>query len=181
MYKRVEMQGCNSNVEKINDRLYKTIKCQEFGPYDEYQVLKKVSLLGKEFPQNPKCEGEYKLSYDYIEGITLEKLNNITENITENDQILIFVQLLSINMKLIKNGIELCDQVLSNFIVDDQSVIHAIDFGYVQLHEDGEYYECLDRAVKNWYKNGLINEQLLTLYQESEDVMMLIEYLNTKL
>lgn len=179
MYNIVK-QGNNSSVEKINGRLYKTIHCDDFGPYDEYQILKKVSLLGPEFPQNVLCEGEYKLSYDYIEGITLEEFLQCSK-INENDQVLIFIQLLSINMKLIKNGIELCDQVLSNFIVDCHSVIHAIDFGYVQLHDDGEYFSCLDKAVNTWYKNGLINEDLLTLYQESEDVMLLIEYLNTKL
>jgi len=176
-------QGYNSYVEHINGRLHKTIKNKDVGPFDECKILKFVSQLGPEFPQHVECEGVYKLSYDYIEGITIEDYIKLCK-ITYDDQICIFKQLLTINMKLIKLGIELCDQVLSNFIVDNNSLIHPIDFGYVHNHNinfdlnfTDEYYECLDQAVYTWYRNGLINEDLLNLYYDAPDVIELINHL----
>jgi RIO-like serine/threonine protein kinase len=170
-------QGFHSKIFQNGNRLHKIINCHDFlGPFEECAILKRVSALGPEFPQNVECEGVYKLSYDYIDGITLQEY---VENVElYHNQLDIFSQLLSINMKLIKNGIELCDQVLENFIIDYNGMIHAIDFGNIIIHDDGfEYYTCLTQAVYRWYKNGLISEELVDLYNNAEDVMILIEQL----
>jgi tRNA A-37 threonylcarbamoyl transferase component Bud32 len=165
-------QGNNSNVEKINNRLHKTIN-NNLKPFEECKILKSVSTLGPEFPQNVECEGVYKLSYDYIEGMTLHKYIKtfIKNNIKQpyENQVIIFKQLLLINKKLLNVGIMLCDQVLSNFILDNNGVIHVIDFGYVEIDdviEENDKIRCLTRAVNNWYKNGLIDEELYNMYFE---------------
>ena len=71
-------QGLMSYIEKRNNRTYKFIhEFDVYGspvdPYEECKILKYVSKLGPAFPQNVKCEGPYKLSYDFIPGITLKK------------------------------------------------------------------------------------------------------------
>lgn len=63
-----------------------------------------------------------KLSYDYIDGITLEEYLRRTNDYTFNDQVIILIQLLKINKKLFNVGIYLYDQHLNNFIVDDNEV-----------------------------------------------------------
>lgn len=176
-------QGFCSFVEKRNNRLYKKIHSyDEYGPFEECKLLKYVSQLGPEFPQHVKCEGLYKLSYDYIDGVTLKEYMNYNPNY--NQKVNIFIQLIKINKKLINVGIYLCDQVLENFILDLDGIVHMIDFGYVHNphrkqisvvsdeHEPSEEYEnvlcepdvtCLMKSLYTWYKNGLLDEQLLDI------------------
>jgi tRNA A-37 threonylcarbamoyl transferase component Bud32 len=166
-------QGFNSHVEKINNRLHKTIQ-NDSKPFEEYNILKLVTTLGPEFPQNVECEGIYKLSYDYIEGITLHKyIKTFIKNKMKHpykNQVIIFKQLLLINKKLLDIDIMLYDQVLSNFILDNDGIIHVIDFGYVEMVDDenNDKITCVTRAVNTWYKNGLIDDELYNMYFEYE-------------
>ena len=56
-------QGQNSLIKKKGERVYKFINQFSLGlevdPYAECHLLKKVSKLGKEFPQKVICEGPY--------------------------------------------------------------------------------------------------------------------------
>jgi len=177
-------QGNNSFVEKRGNRLYKSINLYgNYGPFEECKLLKYVSKLGPEFPQHVKCEGLYQLSYDYIDGITLEQYMDYYSINPKKNQINILIQLLKINLKLYQVGLYLCDQGVNNYILDDDGIIHVIDFGYVENpyrqqlsllqettetiyeYEDIEYNpienNCLRNGLYGWYRNGLIDQDLL--------------------
>lgn len=192
-------QGCFSTVEKQGNRLYKTITSYgDYGPFEECKILKYVSTLGTEFPQNVVCEGIYKLSYNYIEGITLKEYLEQSSNPFRN-QVEILIQLLNINKKLMNVGIYLYDQGLCNFILDHDGIIHVIDFGdvenphreqlskpntfieplmeYTYINIEEYDYRCLIRAVNGWYRTGLIGNELYDIFNDFFNIDELINIL----
>ena len=127
-------QGYMSYVERKNGRLYKSINYfnaynEPVGPYEECKMLKYISKLGSEFPQNVKCEGSHGLSYDYIPGITLKKYVDINYPIPISKQKDIIYQIINGYYKLFKVGFYHGDPGLKNFLIDNIGNIHIIDFG----------------------------------------------------
>lgn len=131
-------QGLNSFFKKTNRRAYKTINpvnaYNEFVPhYEECKILKYVSKLGPEFPQNVLCEGYLRLSYDYIDGITVKQYisNYIDNNVKIPIQIQknILYQIINIYTKLFDVGFYHGDPGLDNFIINND-IVYIIDFGF---------------------------------------------------
>lgn len=150
-------QGHNSVVEKVNHRVVKHIKYCE--PYVEYHTLAKVSTLGPMFPQHVKAEGPCIVSYDYIDGITLrEYLEDPNFPNLEQHQMNLVDQMLHINRLLENENLYWGDQVLDNFILDQDGIVHPIDFAYMTDHI---HY---DKLLYLWYRSGLIHDKVLQHY-----------------
>ena len=131
-------QGCMSSVEVIDGRIFKTInKVNVEGTviplYEEYKILKYVQNLGPEFPQNVRCEGPLALSYDYKPGVTLEsylKNNQASFKLQKN----LAFQFIMIYCKLMNKCIYHEDFNYRNFIIDDNNMLHIIDFGMMDIY-----------------------------------------------
>jgi tRNA A-37 threonylcarbamoyl transferase component Bud32 len=131
-------QGFMSTVEVIGDRIFKTIdKINVEGTviplYEEYKILKYVQTLGPEFPQNVKCERPLALSYDYIKGVTLEfYLENHQPSLKLQKNL--GLQYILIYSKLMDKGIHHEDYNNRNIIMDENNMLHIIDFGIVWIY-----------------------------------------------
>lgn len=132
-------QGFMSTVEVIDGRILKTIdRVNVEGTliplYEEYKILKYVQTLGSEFPQNVKCEGPLALSYDYIKGVTLELyLENHQPSLELQKNL--GLQYILIYSKLIDKGIDHEDYNYRNIIMDENNMLHIIDFGIVWIYD----------------------------------------------
>jgi serine/threonine protein kinase len=129
-------QGYQSFVSVNNGRLLKAIDCFDaYGnavtPYEECKILKYVSRLGSEFPQNVTCEGPLRLSYDYIPGVTLERYIDRHFPLSVREQKYIALQLFRSYRKLWEAGIEHGDYNAGNFLIDPDGQVHVLDFGSV--------------------------------------------------
>jgi serine/threonine protein kinase len=127
-------QGRHSFVNVQDGRIIKHIdpinQYNEFvAPYEECKVLKYVSKLGPQFPQNVRCEGYLKLSYSYVNGITLKKYLKHNE-LTVTQQKNIIRQMVDIHYKLFVVGFLHNDPGMDNYVIDDDGMIHIVDFGF---------------------------------------------------
>lgn len=161
--------------------------------HEECKILKYVSTLGPEFPQNVKCHGKHGLSYDYTEGLTLKEYLKDIEEYTYMDEVIVLIQLLKINKKLFDAGIYLYDQHGDDFIVDNEGYIHVIDFEYVEnpyRSQDEKYetvkipdkkrrkyeYDCLMGALNPWYESGIIHHVYENALHYTHDINAMINY-----
>ena len=169
-------QGCMSTVELVDGRIFKTIdKINIEGTviplYEEYKILKYVQTIGSEFPQNVKCEGPLALSYDYKSGMTLEfYLENHQPSFELQKNL--GLQYILIYCKLVDKGIHHEDYNYRNIIIDENNMLHIIDFGMIWIDDRdkigidqrnlpidanfNDYPEPLEdyRDVKNYQSDG---------------------------
>ena len=147
----ISRQGHHSYTTIQNHRVNKSIKAldaygQFVGYYQEYKLLKYISKLGPEFPQNVKGD-ILTVSYDYIPGISVEDYVENNNPLTISQEKNIIMQILKIYRKLFMIGVSHNDAGLSNFIIDPNHIIHIIDFGFGVVHNRkiiGEYNEDTD-------------------------------------
>lgn len=158
------IEGINSNIQLIGDRIYKSIYCVDIsgrpvGPYEEYKILNYVQNLGKQFPQNVKCEGQYQLSYSYVPGFTLGEYfdNDVDDELSLNEKIKIICQIIQAYKLLFGHGIIHSDYHKYNFIIDHMGIVHIIDFGStiimgrdrIGCYIEPDWSEELDEYISN--------------------------------
>ena len=139
--------GRNSITRIRGDRIYKDIYMEnihgrQVDPYRECELLKKLSRLGVEFPQNVKCEGEYKLSYKYIPGETISRYMSKYKVMDISIAKRIAYQILIINLKLYKIGILHGDLILDNYLINGEKV-YIIDFGMSKIIDKNKFNQFI--------------------------------------
>jgi hypothetical protein len=127
-------QGLMSHITVKNGKIHKFIHDHNaygdpVGPFEECKILKYISKLGPEFPQNVNCDGAYRLSYDYIPGVRLKDFLKENQPLTLSQQKNIALKVIKIYYKLFLVGFYHGDPNLTNFILDDLGIIHILDFG----------------------------------------------------
>ncbi len=128
-------QGAHSFIKEKDGRIYKHIyDVDAYGstvyPYQECRILQYVSKLGTEFPQNVICEDAYMISYDKTVGTRLDHYIKLNDPLSIEKQKHILSQILNSYYKLFKVGFVHGDPNLGNYIIDNDGLVHIIDFGF---------------------------------------------------
>lgn len=177
-------QGEHSSIKRVENRTVKIINDTDaYGsrvdPYKECEILKVLTKLGPEFPQNVKCEGPFKLSYDYIEGMTLEEYSNMIWK-RDNDlpsqsiQSDILIQVSLAYCKMYKVGFAHGDPNLKNFLINEEGKIFIIDFGFAYKISEHpiSFHEILSKLYESFYYDEFIDEETYeTLNKDIEKII----------